>query len=171
MWEDRPSDRARSSRHAPRLSTPATTGYITPRGRSDAPHGVPASRVARRRLRCNCGGDAGGHSSSTAKSPLARRKNHPLAGARSADQHRYERRCQIGLLALNPDRVASQSATPDELRRVATVYHFHHATGGKPRHAVMATWGLSRSTTNRWIRLARELHPTMPNEALGSHDS
>jgi hypothetical protein len=54
-----------------------------------------------------------------------------------------------------PDR----RPTKDELRHVAAIYAFSHASWGKPREAVMRVWQIPRSTANRWIRKARELFP------------
>ncbi len=53
--------------------------------------------------------------------------------------------------------------TEDELALVAGVYWFSHATWGNPRQRVMDTWGLSRTTANRWLRQARMLG-LMPTE-------
>lgn len=52
-----------------------------------------------------------------------------------------------------PDR----RPTDDELVLVAGVYWFSHATWGTPRQQVMETWGLTRTTANRWLRKARTL--------------
>ena len=42
------------------------------------------------------------------------------------------------------------------LRALGVIYTVAHACGGSPRRAVMEKLALSRTTANRWIRLARE---------------
>lgn len=49
--------------------------------------------------------------------------------------------------------------TPDELALVAATYWFAYASWGDPRRAIMRRWDLPRSTANRWITKAAELHP------------
>jgi hypothetical protein len=56
----------------------------------------------------------------------------------------------------------------DDLRTVAAVYQVAYATGGAPTKTVMDRFGLSRSTTSRWISLARKrglLGPATPGKA------
>ncbi|MFR9803152.1 hypothetical protein ACL02T_12715 [Pseudonocardia sp. RS010] len=62
------------------------------------------------------------------------------------------------------ERRPGRRATPDELRRVAEAYATQYAIWGSPRQWVMEAWELPRSTANRWIRRARELHPEMPGD-------
>lgn len=52
-----------------------------------------------------------------------------------------------------------------EQRMVAAAYWLEYAIWGQPRQLVMAVWGVSRSTANRWIRTVRQTYP-MP----GAHD-
>lgn len=44
----------------------------------------------------------------------------------------------------------------EHLRTVGIIYTIAHACGGSPRRAVMEALSLTRTTANRWIRLARE---------------
>lgn len=53
-----------------------------------------------------------------------------------------------------------------ELDRVATLYQRHYATWGKPRQAVMDTWGLPTATANFWLRRARSAHQTLPDRCF-----
>lgn len=45
---------------------------------------------------------------------------------------------------------------PEHLRAVGVIYTTAYACGGSPRRAVMERLNLSRTTANRWIRMARE---------------
>lgn len=80
---------------------------------------------------------------------------------------------EVGLAAVSPghgaflDRRPGRRPTPDELEMVAAVYWFQYATWGHPREAIMATWGIPRTTANRWIRQARELYPLPGHHSTG----
>ncbi|MEV0431249.1 hypothetical protein [Micromonospora sp. NPDC050495] len=45
-----------------------------------------------------------------------------------------------------------------EVLTLARMYWFEYVSWGKPRLAIMAAFKLPRSTANRWIRKAREVH-------------
>lgn len=56
-----------------------------------------------------------------------------------------------------PPPVAGRSGPTDEhLRAVGVIYTVARACGGSPRRAVMDRLSLTRTTANRWVKLARD---------------
>jgi hypothetical protein len=63
---------------------------------------------------------------------------------------------------------------PEHLRALGVIYTTAYACGGSPRRAVMERMGLTRTTANRWIRLARDggyLHGIGAGDDDGKHQT